>query len=71
MIENHSFWAAIAENRTVIVLAVGLQWALAVIVVTVLATAVICWTIETLEESARRFKAWLRESKKIGRTIWA
>ena len=49
MIENHSFWAAIAENRTVIVLAVGLQWALAVIVVTVLATAIICWTIETLE----------------------
>ena len=71
MIENHSFWAAIAENRTVIVLAVGLQWALAVIVVTVFATAVICWTIETMEESARRFRSWLKGPKRIGRTIWA
>jgi hypothetical protein len=62
---------ALGESTTVIVIYHGLIFMLAVIVITGIATAVICWTIETMEGAARRFRGWLREPKKIGRTIWA
>ena len=64
--EHAGFWAEFADNRTVIVIFTCLKFALIVGVATAVASVIIIFSIEWLQEVSRQLKAWLKRPN-----LWA